>query len=66
MELNDLQKAAELTNCVVKHLWQIQDYDVMLKSNTQIRKLDMDAIMLKSTLDALPTFSPYKKCQQKK
>lgn len=47
----------ELTNCVVKHSRQGQGYDVMLKSNTQIRKsskkLDMETIMALTKADFL-------------
>ena len=72
--LNDLHKTGspvELTNCEVKHSRQGQGYDIMLKSNTQIRKspkkIDMDTIMTLTpeckiiTLDALPTLPQYEK-----
>ena len=72
--LNDLHKTGspvELTNCEVKHSRQGQGYDIMLKSNTQIRKspkkIDMDTIMALTpesktiTLDALPTLPQYEK-----
>ena len=74
IQLNDLHKASspvELTNCEVKHSRQGQSYDIMLKSNTQIKKspkkIDMDAIMASTleskpiTLDALPTLPQYEK-----
>ena len=73
--LNDLHKASspvELSNCEVKHSRQGQGYDIMLKSNTQIKKspkkIDMDTIMATSTLesvpitlDAIPSTLPYEK-----
>ena len=74
IQLNEIHKAnspVELTNCVVKHSRQSEGYDVMLKSNTQIRKssrkLDMETIMASTldskpiTLDMLQTLPKYEK-----
>ena len=56
MQLSTLHKACspvELTNCEVKASGQGQGYDIILKSNTQIRlpprKIDMATIMASST-----------------
>ena len=62
--LNDFQKASspvELINCEVKHSRLTEGYDIMLKSNTYIKKspkkIDINASKADSqviTLDALP------------
>lgn len=75
IQLNDLHQAkspVELVNCVVKYLHQGQGYDILLKSNTEIKsslkKLDMEAIMSSSnpgskpiTLDLLSSNCQYDK-----
>ena len=74
IQLNDLHKTnspVELVDCVLKHSRQGQGYDVMLKSNTQIKssskKLDMGTIMSSTmeskpiTLDTLNTLPQYDK-----
>lgn len=75
LQLQDLHKAkspVELVNCVVKHSRQGQGYDIMLKSNTEIKlspkKLDMDVIISSSNpgpkpinLDQLNALSQYDK-----
>ena len=47
IQLNDLHQAkspVELVNCVVKHSRQGQGYDIMLKSNTEIRHANSHAL----------------------
>ena len=74
IQLNEIHKAnspVELSDCVVKLSSQGEGYDVMLKSNTQIRKssrkLDMETIMASTldckpiTLDMLQTLAQYEK-----
>ena len=75
IQLSDLHKAkspVELVKCVVKHSRQGEGYDIMLKSNTEIKfspkKLDMEAIMSSSnpgsrpiTLDLLSSLCQYER-----
>ena len=71
LKLSNLQKegsAIKLNNCMIKNFRQSQGYDVLLKSNTQIkkspRKFDVSSIVTlptecKITLDQLPTLPQY-------
>ena len=61
IQLSQMHKSnapVELTNCVLKNSRQGQGFDVMLKSNTQIKKspkkFDMHTIMASTTLDPKP------------
>ena len=70
-ELHNSKSPVELTNCVLKPSRHGQGFDVMLKSNTQIRKssrkLNMETIMTSTndpkpiTLNILPTLNQYDK-----